>query len=282
MNTIVNKNGQLFGYNTDYYGMKALLERADIDVSGKKILILGTGGTSKTAQVLTADLGAAEIQVVSRRKAAGVITYPEAAELHQDAQIIINTTPCGMYPDCEASPIDLSAFKNIEGVIDAIYNPLNTNLILEAKKRGIKAEGGLYMLVMQAVVAVEKFLDKEIDKTAADRVFAHIHSAKENIILVGGHQQEVAEILQKNGFELICADAFETEPLRSVAAAAQKIIVVPDASVLCPQLSHCLKRNGKIYADGACADWADVIIPDFQTADEKAAYIMRKRMEMIL
>ena len=162
VNTVVNKNGRLYGYNTDYYGMKALIERVGIDLSGKKVLVLGTGGTSKTARVLAEDMGASQILAVSRQKSDGAITYDEASALHYDAEIIINTTPSGMYPDCEARPIDVSPFKRLCGVIDAVYNPLATNLVLDARARGIRAEGGLYMLVMQAVVAVERFIDVKI------------------------------------------------------------------------------------------------------------------------
>ena len=165
VNTVVNRDGKLYGYNTDYYGMKALIERLGLDLSGKKVLVLGTGGTSKTARAVASDLGAREILTVSRRKSDENITYEEASELHSDAEIIINTTPSGMYPDIESKPIDISPFSHLMGVVDAVYNPICTNLVLDARNRGIKAEGGLYMLVMQAVVAVEKFLDKKIKRT---------------------------------------------------------------------------------------------------------------------
>ena len=148
VNTIVNKDGKLCGYNTDYYGMKALIERIGIDLTGKKVLVLGTGGTSKTARVVAADMGAAEILTVSRRKTDHYITYEEAVQKHADANVIINTTPSGMYPDCESRPVDITKFTQLIGVLDVVYNPLCTNLVLDAKQRGIKAEGGLYMLVM--------------------------------------------------------------------------------------------------------------------------------------
>ena len=174
VNTIVNKDGKLYGYNTDYYGMKALIERVGIDLNCKKVLVLGTGGTSKTTCVVAADMGASEVIVVSRRKTEDYITYEEAITLHSDANVIINTTPLGMYPDSDSKPIDISAFKDLDGVIDVVYNPLRTNLVLDAKEKGIKAEGGLYMLVMQAVVAFEKFLDTEISKDVANHVYDSI------------------------------------------------------------------------------------------------------------
>ena len=274
VNTIVNRNGRLLGYNTDYYGMKALLEKAGVCVNGKKVLILGTGGTSKTARVLTQDLGAADILLVSRRTSENTVTYAEAVQYHADAQVIINTTPCGMYPDCDAAPIDLAAFPALEGVIDAVYNPLCTNLILQARSRGVKAEGGLYMLVMQAVVAVEKFLDKTIDKTEADRVFAQILAAKENIVLIGmpgSGKSTVGRLLNVPGFDFIDTDAeiekrcgcsirqlieekgekyfrdLESAVISDVSSAGQRIIATGGGAVLREENVRCLRRNGKLY-----------------------------------
>ena len=137
VNTIVNRDGKL-------------------NLQGKKVLILGTGGTAKTARVVAEDMGADEIWTVSRRKTEAYITYEEAVLHHADAQIIINTTPSGMYPDVTSTPMDIAPFSQLEGVVDAVYNPLRTNLVLDAGKRGVSAEGGLYMLVMQALVAVEQ------------------------------------------------------------------------------------------------------------------------------
>ena len=274
VNTIVNRNGRLLGYNTDYYGMKALLEKAGVCVNGKKVLILGTGGTSKTARVLTQDLGAADILLVSRRTSENTVTYAEAVQYHADAQVIINTTPCGMYPDCDAAPIDLAAFPALEGVIDAVYNPLCTNLILQARSRGVKAEGGLYMLVMQAVVAVEKFLDKTIDKTEADRVFAQILAAKENIVLIGmpgSGKSTVGRLLNVPGFDFIDTDAeiekrcgcsirqlieekgekyfrdLESAVISDVSSVGQRIIATGGGAVLREENVRCLRRNGKLY-----------------------------------
>ena len=204
VNTIVQREGKLYGYNTDYYGMKALIERVGVDLQDKKVLVLGTGGTGKTARVVASDMGAAEVLTVSRSKADGYITYEEAALLHEDTHVIINTTPSGMYPDCESKPIDVAAFPHLEGVIDAVYNPLCTNLVLDARARGIKAEGGLYMLVMQAVVAVEKFLDTEIEKEVADRVFASVLATKENVVLTGmpgSGKSTVGRALRIDGYE---------------------------------------------------------------------------------
>ena len=159
VNTIVNRDGKLCGYNTDYFGMRDLLIRNGTDPAGKKVLILGTGGTSKTAYAVVSDLGAAEIHKVSRTGKEGALTYEEACTKHTDAEIIINTTPCGMYPHAEESPLSLDAFPALSGVVDVIYNPLRSRLVMQAAARGIPAAGGLYMLVAQAVRAAEIFRD---------------------------------------------------------------------------------------------------------------------------
>ena len=274
VNTIVNRDGKLYGYNTDYYGMKALIERVGIDLTGKKVLVLGTGGTSKTARVVAADLGAAEILTVSRRKTDYYITYEEAVQEHADANVIINTTPSGMYPDCESRPIDIAEFTQLIGVVDVVYNPLCTNLVLDAKQRGIKAEGGLYMLVMQAVVAVERFLDTTIAKEVTDQVFASIYASKENVVLTGmpgSGKSTVGKCLNIEGFEFVDTDeeiekrcgcsikeliqekgeahfrALETEVIREVSSMNCRIISTGGGAVLKEENVRALKRNGKLY-----------------------------------
>ena len=210
VNTIVNKNGRLYGYNTDYYGMQALIQRVGVDLFGKKVLILGSGGTGKMARAVAEDMGAAAVLTVSRRAENGFVTYDEAKKLHADAQVVINTTPVGMYPNCEGSPIRVSDFPCLEGVIDAVYNPLCTDLVLDAREKGIRAEGGLYMLVMQAVMAVEKFLDIQIQKDVADRVFASVLASKENLVLTGMPgcgKSTVGRLLNLEGYTFIDTDA---------------------------------------------------------------------------
>ena len=274
VNTIVNREGKLYGYNTDYHGMKALMERVGVDVSGKKVLILGTGGTAKTARAVAADLGAAEIRTVSRRAGEDCITYEEAITKHADAAVIINTTPSGMYPDCNSRPISVDAFEHLEGVIDAVYNPLRTNLVMDAKEKGIRAEGGLYMLVMQAVVAVEKFLDTSIPKDAADRVFADVFAAKENIVLTGmpgSGKSTVGRLLTVDGFEFVDTDEeiekrcgcpikdlisakgekyfrdLETEVIRETACKGGRIIATGGGAILREENVRALKQNGKLF-----------------------------------
>lgn len=183
VNTISNRVNRLYGYNTDFFGMKMLIEKQGFDFTGKKVVVLGSGGTSRTAVAVCESFGAKEIVVVSRK---GEVNYSNLYTFHADADYIINTTPVGMYPDNLSSPVDLSFFKKLKGVTDVVYNPLKTRLCLEAVDRGIKAEGGLYMLAAQAVFACEKFLDSSLDiKKVTDEVFGEILSEKRNIVLIG-------------------------------------------------------------------------------------------------
>ena len=301
VNTIVNKDGKLWGYNTDYYGMKALLERVGIDPAGKKVLVLGTGGTSKTARVLAADLGAAEILTVSRRKTDAFITYEEAATLHTDAQVIINTTPSGMYPNCEDKPIDIACFPRLEGLIDAVYNPLRTNLVLDAQERGIRAEGGLYMLVMQAVVAVEYFLDTAIPKETADRVFASIYASKENIVLTGmpgSGKSTVGKLLELDGYEFFDTDAeiekrcgcaikdlirqqgepcfrdLESEVIREVSASGCRILSTGGGAVLRKENVRYLRRNGRLF-------FLNAALSRLQATDSRPLSDTREKLERL-
>ncbi|MBQ7969624.1 MAG: hypothetical protein IJ293_01385 [Treponema sp.] len=274
VNTIVNKDGKLLGYNTDYYGMKALIEKTVIDFQNKKILILGTGGTSKTAQIVAQDLGANQILTVSRRESLEFITYDQAKKNHSDANIIINTTPSGMFPDCESKPIDISYFPQLEGVIDAIYNPLCSNLILDAKEKGLKAEGGLYMLVMQAVVAVEKFLDTKIQKEIVDQVFTSVLSAKQNIVLTGmpgSGKSTIGKLLKIPNFTFVDTDEeiekqcgcsikeliqtkgeqyfrdLESNVIKEIASKNCQIISTGGGAILREENVTNLKKNGKIF-----------------------------------
>lgn len=136
VNTIVNDGGRLIGDNTDFGGMVALLRKTGIEIAGRKVLVLGSGGTSKTAQAVAKSLGAASVNRVSRTKRDDCITYEEAYESHAEADVIINTTPVGMYPNGDASPVDLAKFPKLSGVADAIYNPLRTRLVSAAQERG--------------------------------------------------------------------------------------------------------------------------------------------------
>ncbi len=211
VNTVVRRDGKLYGYNTDFYGIRAMLKQAGIELKNKKVLILGSGGTCKTALCIAKHMEAKEVYVVSRTAKNGGITYEEAISSHTDAQIILNTTPVGMYPNTDASPIDLNHFPNLEGVADAIYHPLRTLLVQQAQERGIPACGGLYMLVMQAVYGSAFFLGGEVNEEIANRVYQKILWEKQNIVLVGmpscGKTTVGTALANRTGRRLIDTDA---------------------------------------------------------------------------
>ncbi len=162
VNTIVHKDGRYTGYNTDFYGFKYLLEHNKIDIENKKCLILGSGGTSHTVQAVLEHLGASKILIISRKDTEYSVSYENCYKNHTDAQVIVNTTPLGMYPNVESSPLDLSTFLSCEAVIDAIFNPLETRLIKQAHELGKIGITGLEMLVAQAKQAIEYFMDQEL------------------------------------------------------------------------------------------------------------------------
>ena len=185
VNTVVNRGGRLSGHNTDLFGMRALLERTGISLSGKKVLILGTGGTSKTARYLAKTLGAREILRVSRTAREDALTYEEVLASHRDAEVILNTTPCGMFPHPGETPLSPGLFPDLSGAMDAIYNPLRSRFVQEAAALGIPAAGGLYMLVAQAAFAAGIFLGEPIPAEKTERVYREILKQKQNIVLVG-------------------------------------------------------------------------------------------------
>ncbi len=185
VNTIVNRNGRLCGYNTDFYGFRYMLQKNGIDVSGKKTLVLGKGGAAKAVIAVLQELGASEIITVYYREYHETVTYAECYKNHADAKIIVNTTPVGMYPKADDCPIDLSRFSALEGVADVVYNPLRTQLVLEAEKRGIRAAGGLEMLVAQAKYAVEIFLDTHLDDARIVEINTHLKKERSNVVLIG-------------------------------------------------------------------------------------------------
>jgi len=215
VNTIVNLDGELWGYNTDIFGMAELSERLGMDYDGKKVLILGTGGTSKTAQHLVRSRGAGDIVVVSRSGGDGYVSYDDATACHCDADYIINTTPAGMYPNVDASPVDLRHFYRVQGVMDVVYNPLRTSLVLQAEALGIPAEGGLYMLSSQAVYASALFLGKDVCVSDIDRAFRGVRIGKRNIVLIGMPscgKTTVGNILSaRTGHRLVDTDSVITE-----------------------------------------------------------------------
>lgn len=276
VNVVVNKDGKLYGYNSDLGGLLALIERTGIDLAGKKVLIAGTGGTSNTARTAAKLLSASDVIKLSRSANPGVCTYEEAYELHQDAKFIINTTPSGMYPELiSKKPFDVEKFPELEGIVDAVYNPLRTQLVCDAKEKGITAEGGLYMLVMQAVLASEIFIDTKYNKEISDKVFETVYNSKENIVLIGmpaSGKTTVGnllskkldrqlidtddEIVKKAGmsipeiFDKYGEDAFrdiESEVVEEVSKLNGVIIATGGGSILRNENVRNLKLNGKLY-----------------------------------
>lgn len=180
VNTVTTKNGKKIGYNTDAFGMELLIKRIGVDLVGKTVAILGSGGTSNTAKYVATKLGAGKIFKVSR---SGKINYENCYDYSVD--YVINTTPVGTYPNVHESPVDLSRWKGIKGVLDVVYNPLNTSLVSSAKKLGIKTEGGLYMLVAQAIKAISIFYEKPLDYLLIDKIYSELKGEFANIVLIG-------------------------------------------------------------------------------------------------
>lgn len=181
VNTIIRQSdGTLLGHNTDYYGFTSMVERSGLNPSGKKCLVLGSGGASVTAVAVLKEMGA-HVVVISR---SGENNY-ENLHLHADAAIICNTTPVGMYPNNGAAPVDLTQFPQLEGVLDMIYNPTRTRLIMDAAALGLKHCSGLWMLVAQAKEAAEWFLGSPLSDELIETVYRKMRLQMENIILIG-------------------------------------------------------------------------------------------------
>ena len=181
VNTVVNENGKLKGYNTDFKGVEYMLLRAGITLKNKKVMILGTGGTGNTVTAVAKAHGAKEIIIVSR---GGKINYDNYFE-RADVDVIVNTTPVGMYPNNYQSPIDLQKFDNLSGVVDVIYNPDTTLLTAQAKQQGIKNTNGLPMLVAQAKFAMEKFVGQSVSDSVIESALNKLWADTLNIVLIG-------------------------------------------------------------------------------------------------
>ncbi len=275
VNTVVNKNGKLYGYNTDYFGMMVLINKIGITIKDKKVLIIGTGGTAKTATAVTSDMEAEEIIYAYKSKTDNAYSYDEIYEHHTDTEIIINTSPVGMYPNNDGIPINLTKFPKLEGVLDVVYNPLKTNLVIEAQSLGIKAEGGLYMLVSQAINAYEHFMDTKASDTLCNTIFNDILSQKDNIVLTGmpsSGKTTVGKILaEKTGKTFIDADdeivkkigmdittyfsrygeaefrKIEREVIKEISSKNSLIIATGGGVILNSDNVRRLKQNGSIY-----------------------------------
>ena len=205
VNTIVKRNGKLTGYNSDYDGFKSMVQRTRIDVAGKKALVLGSGGASATAQAVLEDLGA-QVVVISR---SGENNY-QNLHLHADAALLVNTTPVGMYPNTGAAPVEVSRFPELEGVLDVIYNPARTQLLLDSERLGIPGWNGLWMLVAQAKQSAQWFLNEALPDSVIDSIHRTLRDRMENIALIGmagcGKSTVGRRLAQELGKEFVDAD----------------------------------------------------------------------------
>ena len=180
VNCIVRRDGRLLGHNTDYFGFQEMVRVSGVDVNGKKVLVLGTGGASMPVVACLEDLGA---QVISVSRS-GENNYENIGR-HSNANLIVNATPVGMYPGTGVSPVDLSLFPRLEGVLDIIYNPARTQLMLDAESRGLVTVNGLLMLVAQAKEASQWFQQKILDDSLITAVHTALRRQTENIVLIG-------------------------------------------------------------------------------------------------
>ncbi len=271
VNTVVKEKGKLLGYNTDWFGMEYALKKAQICLANKKVLILGSGGTSNTAKFVANHLGAREVLIVSR---SGEINYQNCYE-QKDAEIIINTTPVGMYPNNYESAIDLTKFARLEGVFDAIYNPDTTYLTFCASELGVKNANGLAMLVAQAKMASELFTKTTISDHLIDKAVENIKKQTRNIVLIGmagvgkstianelsqkllmpfvdtdsiieqRENKKISDIFAQNGEEYF--RKVESQVLMEVGKQTGKIIATGGGIVERKENKFYLKQNGVVF-----------------------------------
>lgn len=178
---IRQRDGSLYGDNTDAYGFMSMVKKSGVDIAGKKAIVLGSGGASATICAVLNELNAKSVAVISR---SGQDNY-ENIHKHADAEIIVNTTPVGMYPNTGVSPVDLSVFKGCKGVLDIVYNPHGTALLMQAEELGIPCMGGLNMLVAQAKRAAELFTGTSIPDSRTDEIERELSLNMQNIVLIG-------------------------------------------------------------------------------------------------
>lgn len=270
-NTIVKRDGKLCAYNTDIEGFKYMVYASGINIDGKKVLVLGSGGASKAVCAALKDLGASEIVVISRK---GPVDY-DCLPLHSDAGIIVNTTPVGMYPNNLEKPVSLKNFPKLTGVLDIIYNPKLTGLLLEAENLGIPHAGGLHMLVAQAKASFEIFFDRKLPNSVVAEIVNKLQNEMENIILTGmpgcgkttiakalavatgrdvididseiekTNKRSCAEIITKYGEEKF--RELEHNEIVKYCKESGKIIALGGGAVLSAENHPAIRQNGKIF-----------------------------------
>lgn len=272
VNTLVRRRGKLYGYNTDIDGFRYMLKRARISLKGKKVLVLGSGGASLTAQAAAKMENAREIVVISR---SGPDNYETLPERHGDAEALINATPVGMWPRLEGQPADLRLLPAVTDMADVIYNPGRTNLLLQAEELGLRHTGGLSMLVAQAKRAEELFFDKTIPDRETERITARLWQDMTNLVLVGmpgsgkttvgRHLARLSgkpfvdldeEIVKQAGksipemFSQEGEEAFrslESQVLAEFCAKSGQVIATGGGAVLRSENRAAMRRTGRVY-----------------------------------
>ena len=304
VNTVVNKNGRLYGYNTDYFGFVYMLKRAGISLENKKVVILGSGGTSLTAQAVCKGEGAKEFVVISRK---GENNYDNIS-CHADAEILINTTPVGMYPDNGRIPVNIDVFPKLSGVVDVIYNPNKTALVLEAEKRNIPSTTGLPMLVAQAVRAHEYFFDTQMPDSVIEDVFYKCLMKTLNVVFIGmpgcgktSVGKAYADIVSRSFldtdifveqqgmpipeiFEKYGEEAFrdkESAAIKMLSSMSEKVIATGGGAVKRKENIEMMKQNGVVVylkrdLDKLCTDGR----PLSQGGEEKIKKLYEERHEL--
>lgn len=272
VNTVVNKNGLLYGYNTDYDGLAYLLTRAGISLAGQKVLLLGSGGTSHTAMAVAQDAGAATVWVASRHPGPGQLSYEQAAG--QEIDIVLNTSPAGMYPHNGEVLLDIAEMPGLKAVADVVYNPLKTRLVLDAEARGLLIAPGLSMLVRQAVRAAELFTSRSFAQQDTERVLGEVYGRMASLVIVGmpgsGKSKlgravarrlqkkfidldavieakagcKIAEIFEKQGEAAF--RALETQALEDCTKEGGRVISTGGGVVVRPQNRPFLRQNGPV------------------------------------
>lgn len=272
VNTLVRREGKLWGYNTDIDGFLYMLRRAGISLKGKKVAVLGSGGASLTAQAAAGMEGAREVVVVSR---SGPDNYETLPERHGDAEVLINTTPVGMWPHMDGTPLDLRRLPGLTDVADVIYNPGRTDLLLQAEALGLRHAGGLPMLVHQAKRAEELFFEKTIPDEETEAITARLWREMTNLVLVGmpgSGKTTVGKLLaERSGKSFVDLDEeiarragmsipemfasqgegpfrqLEHEVLTEACAKSGQIIATGGGAVLREENRSAMRRTGRVY-----------------------------------
>ncbi|MBR4768780.1 MAG: AAA family ATPase [Lachnospiraceae bacterium] len=271
VNTVVKRpDGTLFGDNTDVYGFLETVRKSNVSVSGKKVLVLGSGGASKAVQYALRLLGAKPV-VVSRK---GPVSY-ETLETEADASVIVNCTPVGMFPGNGEKPVCLGLFRRLEAVFDLIYNPLRTALLQEAESRDIPAVNGLYMLVAQAAKSHDLFTGTPVSADLIEETYRTVLGRKENVVLIGmpgaGKTTVARKLGEALGFPVYDSDAYvkemtgktpeeiilnegedafrtlETKALSEISVKTGIVLSTGGGVVTRPENEAILKQNGRVW-----------------------------------